>query len=181
MLRNTSETFGSISKTLHWIIAPLVILMLVVGYFMGDIASEPLRLKVFNLHKLTGIVILFLMLVRLAWALCNPKPVSPLGTSRIEHLAEWAGHFVLYALVIAQPLTGWIGSEAAGHPPHLAGWLLSLPVGASKSLAKICFQLHDVIAILIIIVVSGHVLAALYHHFIRKDEVLVRMMPGGRK
>lgn len=181
MLGNTKDQYGSVSKTLHWIIAPLVILMLAAGYFMDDIASQPMRQIVFNLHKLTGILILILMLVRLCWALCNPKPASPPGTSRFEHLAEWVGHSTLYGLVILQPITGWVGSVAAGHPPHIGDWLLSLPVGADRSVAKACFNLHGWIAILMIIVVTLHVLAALYHHYIRKDNVLIRMMPGRRR
>ena len=177
--RNTPETFGSVSKALHWVISPLVILMLIAGFFMQDISDVSLRGSVFNVHKLTGIAILFLMLVRLAWALSNPKPRSPRGTSRIEHLAEWGGHALLYVLVIAQPLCGWVGSVAAGHPPHLGQLVLQLPVAESKGVAQVCFQMHTVLAWALIVMIVLHVLAALYHHYIRKDNVLRRMMPGG--
>ncbi|MDX1902182.1 MAG: cytochrome b [Gammaproteobacteria bacterium] len=177
-MRNTKNTFGSVSKFLHWVIALLVIVMVSAGWFMDDISNDALKLTIYNLHKLTGITILFLMLVRLAWALTNPKPVSPKGTSVVQHFVEWGGHFFLYALIIAQPITGWVGSVAAGHVPHLGQWQLNLPIMKSEALTTLCFKSHTIIAILIIVTVSLHVLAALYHHYIRKDNVLTRMMPG---
>jgi len=178
MLRNTADRFGSVSKFLHWVIALLVVVMLIAGYFMTDIANDALKGQVINLHKLTGITILFLMIIRLLWALANPKPRLPKGTPWFEHWLEWAGHFTLYALIIAQPITGWVGSVAGGHIPHAGSVMLNLPLSQNKSLAGDSFQLHDILAIAIIVVVSLHVLAALYHHFVRRDNILKRMMPS---
>jgi len=174
--RNTQNSFGSVSKFLHWTIAVLVIVMVSAGWFMDNL-PDAIRGTVINFHKLTGLLILLLMLIRVVWALLNVKPKEPPGTSSFQKLVEWGGHFFLYALVIAQPLTGWIGSVAAGHAPFLGSFKFNLPVEKSKALVTLCFQAHTVIAILIIVTVTLHILAALYHHFIRKDNVLIRMMP----
>jgi cytochrome b561 len=178
MLQNTAQTFGSVSKFLHWLIAFLVICMLFAGYFMGDIHNDSLKMTVINLHKLTGISILCLMLVRVLWALVNPKPVLPQGMSAFERMLELAGHFLLYGLIIAMPIAGWIGAVAGGYSPHAGSIVLNLPVPLSKTLSHWSFKIHGWLAISIIVMVSLHVLAALYHHFVRKDNVLLRMMPS---
>ncbi len=179
--RNTPQTFGSVSKLLHWLISTLVILMLIAGYFMSDIGNDTLKATVINLHKLTGLTILGLMLVRLVWTLLNPKPLPPPGTSAFMKFVEWGGHFFLYAIIIAMPIVGWVGSVAAGHVPHAGSIVFNLSFISSvpnKPLAELAFQMHSILAIVIIVMVSLHVLAALYHHVIKKDNVLRRMMPG---
>jgi len=176
MLKNSDSSYGTVSKIFHWVISPLVIVMLIVGYFMMDISSQSWKMTTVNLHKLTGIVILGLMVARLIWALNNPKPKLPSGTSFIEHLAEWSVHFLLYALIIVQPIVGWVGSVAGGYVPHVGSFLLNLPIQKSKDLSDLCFKIHNTLAVVIIVVVSLHVLAALYHHFIRRDNVLKRML-----
>ncbi len=178
MWRNTRESFGSVSKFLHWVIAFLVIIMLFAGYFMGDIPNQQIKFAIYNLHKLCGITILFLMILRVVWALTNPKPVSPPGTSRFEHFLEWSGHVFLYVLILAMPLVGWMGSVAAGYLPYIGTLQLGLPIAKNPDLSKLLFEIHDILAVVIIVMVSLHVLAALYHHYIRKDNVLKRMMPS---
>ncbi len=176
MIKNTQTSYGSVAKFFHWTIFTLVVFMLFLGFFMDDI-EKPLRGTVINIHKLIGITILCLMILRLLWALSNPKPVLPLGTPTWQHAAERITHFSLYAVLIAMPLSGWIGSVAAGYVPHFFSWSLTLPISQSKSLDEFSFTTHTVLAYTIIALVSLHVLAALYHHIIKKDDILLRMMP----
>jgi cytochrome b561 len=180
MYKNTPQSFGSVSKLFHWLISALVILILIAGYFMTGISDDALKATVINLHKLTGLTILALMVLRLGWTLVNPKPLPPPGTSGFMKLVEWGVHFFLYAIILAMPLAGWVGSVAAGHAPHAGSLMFNLafitPV-PNKPLAESAFLVHYILAIVIIVTVSLHVLAALYHHVIRKDNVLRRMMP----
>jgi cytochrome b561 len=171
---NTRTTYGSVSKWLHWVIALLVIAMLSFGFFMGDMPKE-YKPVIYNIHKLTGLTILFLMLIRFGWMLINPKPDSPAGVRCWEVYAEKFVHWSLYATVIAMPLAGWIGSSAADKPPHIGDWRLMLPIMRSDAIDEVSFQIHTVIAYIIIALLCVHVGAALYHHFIRKDNVLKRM------
>lgn len=174
-LRNTHHSYGSVIKFLHWLIALLVIVLLCVGYLLGYIQDKAVFAKVVNVHKLVGLSVLVLMIIRLAWALINPKPELP-NTPCWQRFIERVVHYSLYALLIAMPLTGWIMSVASGHTPKLFNWSLGLPIPESKTIGKTFFNMHTLLAIVIIVLVSLHVLAALYHHFIKKDDVLKRMM-----
>jgi cytochrome b561 len=173
MLKNTNLTYGSVSKFFHWTIFILVAIMLTVGFFLSDIPDDYQALA-YNLHKLTGITILLLMILRGAWALMNVKPSGEMALW--QQWAERFVHYSLYAALIAMPLVGWIGSVAAGRPPHLGNIILSLPIAANDALVSICFQIHKLLAFFIIALVTVHVAAALYHYFIKRDNMLQRMM-----
>ena len=176
-LANSPSAYGSVSKTLHWLIALLIILMLAGGFFMDDIANKSLKMTVFNLHKLTGILILVLMVCRLVWRLSNPRPDLAPQTPRFEKVMATLGHSLLYVLVIAMPLSGWIMSTAADHAPTLGGLSLALPfIARSQALSALFYSYHQTIAWVIIAIIVLHVAAALKHHFIDKDQVLKGML-----
>jgi cytochrome b561 len=176
MLKNSQTSYGSISKFFHWILFVLIVFMLFLGYFMDDV-EKPFRGAIVNIHKLLGLTILLLMILRAIWASINLKPALPLGTPKWQQTAERVGHLLIYVALIAMPVCGWIGAVAAGHSPHLFGLSFGLPVPQSKSLDELCFSIHNTLAIVIIVLISVHTLAALYHYMIKKDDVLQRMMP----
>lgn len=176
-IRNTSTSYGSVSKWFHWIVAVLVIGMLVYGYFLGDIPKQYKGLAI-NIHKLTGLLILTLIILRLVWATFNVKPFLPYDPLPWQRVVEYVVHYGLYCLLIAMPLAGWIGAVTAGHPPRLGEVVFNLPLNLNKAVVHIAFQIHSLLAIALIVFVSLHILAALYHHFIKKDEVLRCMLPG---
>ncbi|MDR3478107.1 MAG: cytochrome b [Gammaproteobacteria bacterium] len=175
MLKNTYTEYGSLAKFFHWLIFLLVFGMIVAGYFMGDITNKLLRSQIVNMHKLTGLMILFLMILRAIWAVANPKPTLPLGTKRVERQLSQGVHFLLYAVLILMPLSGWIMSVASGHPPRFESLFFYLPIHESKWISESALAVHSWVAIAIIGLVSMHVFAALYHHFIKQDDVLKRM------
>lgn len=176
MYKNTLTSYGSIAKLLHWLIFFLVLCMICVGYFMDEIQNKAVRSVVYNAHKITGLSILALMILRVIWMLINPRPVS-LNTKPWEKTLERFVHGLLYLLLITMPVSGWIMSSAAGKPPHLFHWTFSLPVEQSKALAELFVSIHNALAVVIIVVVSLHAAAAMYHHVIKKDNVLNRMSP----
>jgi len=173
-LRNSAYEYGHLAKIFHWLIFILLAFMIVYGYFLDDI-PKPYQPAAYNIHKLTGLLILVLMLLRGSWALINIKPTLP-ANHRWENLTERTVHGLLYIVVIAMPLAGWIGSTAAGHPPRLGSFNMLLPIVQNKAVANVAFTLHGYLAIAIIVLVSIHVLAALFHHCVRKDNVLRRMI-----
>ena len=176
MLKNSLSNYGSVTKILHWLIFILIIGMLCLGFLMGGISDKALRGEVINIHKLIGLSILVLMLFRLFWALINLKPALPLGTPPWQKLAERIVQYSIYAALIAMPLSGWIMSVAAGYFPHLFGLEFGLPIPKSKAIDDMADNVHVYLAYVIIALISIHVLAALYHFFIKKDDVLQRMM-----
>lgn len=152
--------------------------MIILGYFMGDVKDKALSGQLYNIHKLTGISILILMALRLLWAAVNPKPKLPLGTPAWELYAERTMHYLLYAVLLAMPISGWVMASAAGHPPRLFSWIIGLPIAKSKPVDDVSDVIHSTLAIVIIVLVSLHVLAALYHYCFRKDDVMQRMLLG---
>lgn len=143
---------------------------------MEDISTNKILVGVIvNFHKLLGLTILALMVLRAVWAWKNPKP-SLLNVSHWQRWAEHTVHGLLYLLLIAMPLSGWIGSVAGGRPPRYGTMPLNLPIEKNKELAGSAFDVHGSLAIIILVVVSIHLLAALYHHFIKKDDILRRML-----
>ena len=176
-LKNTVTTYGSVTKFLHWLIFFLLLFMVTLGYFLDSISKESQPLA-YNIHKLTGLTILVLMILRAIWAYTNPKPRLPFGTLPWQRTAEHVVQILLYLVVLAMPIVGWIGSVASGRPPLVGDVSLTLPIALSKVLAKTMFEIHSLLAIVLIVLVSIHVLAVLYHCFIKRDNVLRRMMPG---
>lgn len=176
-LKNTANSYGSVAKFLHWLIFILVFGMIVGGLCL-DYVPKDYKGVIYNLHKLTGLTILFLMLIRLVWKLVNVKPKLPADTTVWQRHAERVVHDLLYLLIICMPLAGWIGSSSAGKPPHIGDISLGLPIPENEVLIDTMFTLHEYIAYAIIVMVSIHIFAALYHHYVKKDDVLKRMLPG---
>lgn len=176
-LRNTQFQYGSINKFLHWLIAFLVLFMLCLGYIMGYIKNEVVFGEVINIHKLTGLSILALMIMRALWVLSNPRPKLPENMPVWQNYAARGLHFLFYIALIAMPIVGWIMSVAAGHTPKLFSWEITLPIQQNKSIADLFETIHNTLAIIIIIMITMHVSAAFYHLLYRKDNVLQRMLP----
>lgn len=179
-IKNTLTTYGSVAKFLHWLIFLLLFFMIIYGYFLPDI-PKTYQAMAYNIHKVTGVLILCLMLLRGFWALINPRPLlASQASSFWERVIERIVHYLLYVAVIAMPLSGWIGSSSAGKAPHVGGFVLQLPIAHHKALIKGAFEIHNFLALAIIVLVSLHFIAALYHYFIKKDEILQRMLPSSR-
>lgn len=179
--KNTTNSYGSITKFFHWTVALAVISLLAVGFIMTNLPKDDFRYMIFDYHKLFGLTVLLLMIARLAWMSINTKPALPEEISRWERFAATGTHHSLYSLLVLMPLSGWVMSTAAGYYPKLAGWTLALPgIAKSKSTASTAGDIHEIIAWMLVVLVSVHVLAALKHHFIDKTNILVRMLPSCR-
>lgn len=176
--RNSQDTYGAITKLLHWLMALAFIGMLIVGFIMEDMPSGPDKLRLYSLHKATGIVLLGLVALRLGWRLANKVPELPLWMPRKQHLAAHAGHWGLYALMFAIPLTGWLMSSSFGFSVSVYG-LFTMPdlVEVNKSLGGFMREMHGWLAIALIALLCAHVGAALLHHFYFRDKILKRMLP----
>lgn len=182
MFKNTRNSYGSISKWLHWVIFILVLAMLACGFVMGSL-PESMQGDAYRAHKLTGIIILGLMVFRLLWRWVNPTPVLPNTMPGWQKLAAWAVHALFYIVLFAMPLTGWILSTAAGHAPVLYGIDIALPfpgISLDDSLATFLGHVHEYGAFFLLALLALHIAASLKHHYIDHDDILKRMMPGGK-
>lgn len=179
MLKNTQDSYGSVTKTLHWLIALLVVGMLIFGFWLGFIPDGPQKGQLIGLHKSIGATILLLMVVRLWWRFVNPQPLLPITVPPWEQMAARSVHFLLYLVLFAMPITGWVMSSLGTHPVIFWGLFnITLPLAKNKVWSEYFFNAHAVIAWIIIGLLVLHVGAGLKHHFIEKNNVLKRMLPG---
>lgn len=182
MIRNTTQAYGSVAKFFHWAIFLLLAVMIPVGFIMGDIENQAWQALAYSLHKQMGLIILGLMVLRVAWTCTNVKPALPFMTPAWQRLSERVVHFGLYLSLFALPISGWVGSVAAGYTPILAGYSFSLPINKSENLAETAFDyVHIPFVYILLALVTLHILAALYHHFIKRDDVLRRMLSQTRQ
>ena len=161
---------------LHWLVGALVILALAMGWIMTDLATSPLKLQMFTWHKSVGATVLALFFVRSLWRLTHAAP-APLPMPSWQRLAAQALHVLLYAMLLLQPLSGWLYSNAAGRQIIYLGFIpLPILIGKDKALAETLEGLHNTGAVIVAVAVGLHVLAALKHHFIDRDDTLRRML-----
>ena len=171
-----TDRYTRTAVALHWTVGTLVITALSMGWIMTDMAISPLRLQVYSWHKWIGITILTLFFVRALWRLTHPAPPL-LPMPAWQRVSAQFVHGLLYLMLLVQPITGWIFSNASGRAIVYLG-LIPLPnlVGKDKALAATFKNLHSTGGAVLAIAVGLHVLAALKHHFIDRDDTLRRML-----
>jgi cytochrome b561 len=163
---------------LHWLIAFLLIGIFAVGLYMNELPLSPWKLQIYSWHKWAGVTAFLLVLVRIAWRLTHHPPTLPADIPASIRLAAHAGHALLYLLMIAIPLSGWLMSSAKGFQTIYFG-VLPIPnlLGKNKELGGLLQSVHQTLNFLLVAVVISHVGVALKHHLIDKDDVMVRMLP----
>ena len=176
-MKQAASKYDKGARALHWLSALLVIGTLLAGWKMVGLPFSPLKVKAFNWHTWAGITVLALTLLRVVWRATHKPPV-PLPMPAWQRTVAHALHGLLYLLLLAQPLVGWANSSAAGIPVVWFG-VLPLPdfVPQDKSLAENLEHLHGLLGLLLATLIALHVLAALKHHFIDRDDTLRRMLP----
>jgi cytochrome b561 len=175
MIKNTNASYGSIAKFLHWLIFILLAGMLIYGYFLDDFPKDVQPIT-YNIHKLIGLTILILMLLRLGWRYFNPRPELVNDVPHWQRKVERLVHQLMYLFVVVMPIVGWVGSAAAGHSPHLGSFTFNLPIEKNETIADVAFWLHNKTALIIIGLVCIHSVAALYHQFIKRDDIINKML-----
>jgi len=171
--------YTGIARLLHWLTAALVLVMLPVGIVIAREWGGPLQTVLYNAHKSVGALLLILVLIRLGYRLSHPPPPLSDDIPPLQRLAAQATHWALYALLILQPLLGWAGTSAYPAPVPFFG-LFEMPplVAANRALSERLLGLHGVVGLTMAALAALHIAAALYHHFVRRDRVLLRMLTG---
>lgn len=179
MLRNTVDSWGAVAKLLHWFMALLLLMQLVLGVLAVVWPLSPAKLNLFIWHKSLGLALLLLVSIRLLWRWSNPVPGLPPAIPNWQRQASRVSHLLLYFCLIALPLTGWVMNSASNIPLKVF-WLFRLPdiTAPDKAMAQMMKDVHLGLVVLFVLLLAVHVLAALHHHFVRRDEVLARMLPG---
>jgi cytochrome b561 len=184
---NTESEYGSIAKTLHWLIGGLIVLQLVMGWlFTLRLFPGPVQVQlILNVHIPVGITILGLAGLRLLWRFGNLRPELPATMTWWERLAANGSHAYLYIGMIVMPLTGWVATDGFGSPVTWFGGIdmpqLLAPEAkeSGRPLTVLFAQMHYWVAVGLSLVLVAHIAGALRHHFALKDNILRRMAPKG--
>jgi cytochrome b561 len=179
--RNTSHTYGAVAKFLHWSIVILIIAQYVMAEAAEELPNGLAKLEMVTRHKSFGMLVLVLALARIGWKLANRGLPPPVPMPAPQRIAAAASHGLLYLLLLAQPISGWMMSSAANYPVTFFG-LFQWPalVGANHDLHEALEEVHEFLFQALVVIAVVHALAALYHHLWMKDDTLRRMLPFAR-
>ena len=176
--RSTHAHWGALAKAFHWLVALGIFALAAIGLYMVGMPLGLAKLKMYLLHKALGVTVLALVLLRLLWRLFDRHPRYPSGMPRWQVGVAHASHALLYLLLLAVPISGWVYNSASGFPLPWFG-LIQLPAIApvSKPLAHLALTVHETAFWTLAALVLLHVAAAIEHHVRQRDAVLARMLP----
>lgn len=164
---------------LHWLMALGLGAVIGLGFYMHDLPLSPSKLQLYSWHKWAGISLFLLAVLRLFWRLSHRPPALPESMPAPLQWAAHGAHLGLYGLMLAIPWSGWLMSSAKGFQTVWFG-VLPLPdlVGKDAVLGSQLQTLHIWLNYALLALVLAHVAAALKHHFLDRDDILARILPG---
>lgn len=172
------DRYSMPAVVLHWIIAILIIGLIVLGYYMVDIPrNTPDRAFYFNLHKSFGITAAIFIAAQIVWHFTHRAPALPVTMAGWETKATHVAHGVLYLLMVAVPISGYLSSSFSKYGVHLFGLKLPHWGWDDQALRDMWVSLHSIISMALVALVVIHVLAALKHALMDRDGVMKRMLP----
>lgn len=183
MLKSDATHWGSLAKFFHWTVVALILVQGILGLVMVELPKRPSVFPVYNFHKSLGITILVVAVLRLLWRAFDRRPEEPADMPRWQIVGARCGHALLYALLFALPLSGWMFDSASALRPLYFWGLFQLPSltgGRDDALKASAQAAHEWLFWLLVLVAAGHAAMALVHHFVNRDDVLKRMLPGRR-
>jgi len=175
---NDRTTYTRTAISLHWLVAALIFTGWGLGWYAHDLPASPDKLRYFSWHKWIGVTVFLLALLRASWRATHAPPPLPPTLPRWQVHAAHVSHLLLYVLMLALPLSGWLMSSAKGFQTVYFG-VLPLPdlLANNEPLGKLLAEVHELLAFTLAAGVGLHVAAALKHRLIDRDDVLGRMLP----
>lgn len=175
--------YSTVAKWFHWVTVVLMAVALSFGFVIKYIKTDPFATKLvfYAIHETAGLTILFVSIARLLWRRFNPPPPLPEHLPLAMRRAASGVHHALYAILIIQPIVGFLATNAWGFPMQGATayfGVIDLPavIGEAPGLAKVLSWVHTVLAYALVALLAAHVGGAVYHHALRRDGTLMRML-----
>lgn len=176
-MQDNPTRYGTLSRLFHWGIGVVFIVILGVGLFMGDLEAGATKMTVYTLHKSFGVTVFVFMFARALWRMQNGFIPLPERTPQIVKWAARANIVLLYICLFLMPLSGILMSLLGGYGINYFGVFTIPPVFSEKTpAAGFFYETHEVTGTIVMIALVLHVAGSLYHHFIRRDGVLRRML-----
>lgn len=171
--------WGRVSRTLHWLMALLILGMFALGWTAVNYPMSPAKLQIFGWHKSIGLSLLALVVVRILWRLSHEAPTPPPEISAAERRLARAGHFGLYFMMVLMPISGYVVNSTANFPLRYFGGL-RVPnlIPADKTWQEFAESVHLAGFWAFSVLILVHVLAALRHHYLNRNDVLLKMLTG---
>lgn len=180
MFKDSRRAWGAVTRAFHWGLAVLIIGMIVYGWWMNHFPARQDRYFFRLIHADIGYLVLLLLVLRLVWRSVNPMPAFPPETPVWDQWLARLNEGALYLVTFAVALLGWAHSGATSRPYSSWFGLFDVPqfTSADRTLVQLTEDYHILGAYLLLALIAMHVLGALYHHFIRRDRVMMRMVDG---
>ena len=178
-LRNTTMEFGSLAKSLHWLVAVGIIALVYLGLKQAGLGSGPEKSEIRFIHGSIALAVFCLMTIRIAWRFMNEVPAHLDGMPPWQRLGASLVHWGLYVAVFAQLMSGAMTVATGGRALPFFG-LFTIPLGVEKNADNHEFweEIHEFAWKIVAVLVIVHVLGAIYNHFIVKNDVMRRMTVG---
>lgn len=176
--KNTAYRYGSLSIGLHWLMF-LLFFALYGSIELRELfekGSDP-REMLKSWHFMLGLLVFLLVWLRIAARFSGPTPRIRPEPAKVQMLSAKLLHLALYALMIGMPLTGWMLLSASGKVIPFFGLELPALISADKELAKQIKEVHEWVGTVGYYLIGLHVMAALYHHHLKHDDTLLRILP----
>jgi len=178
-LKNTSVDYGSLAKALHWLVAIGLFALIYLGLEQAGMERGDEKSRIRFIHSSIATITLILMTIRVIWRFMSESPAYPDDMPGWQRMSSSVVHWGLYIAVFAQLFGGAMMSGTAGRGLPVFGFFsIPVPVAEDRDAHEWWEEFHEVVWIPIAVLVTVHILAALYNHFIVKNDVLRRMTIG---
>jgi len=171
--------YGSLAKSLHWVVFALVLIQFVIAWAMPKIRRDVVPETLINLHMSLGMLIMAVVLLRMFWRRAHPVAPAAEGVPRWQQLVAGVTHWLLYGLLLVLPILGWAAAASRDWTIRVFD-LVTLPhlVPARASIGHTAGDVHVVLSWVLLGLIGLHIAAGLYHYLFLRDRVLQRMLPG---
>lgn len=165
--------YDRVAALLHWVMAAMVIILVLTGLFSEDLEDIYGQAPTY-FHVSLGLTVFALTVLRLAWRMSHRPPPMPLSMPRWQHVSAHGAHWLIYALMLLLPFSGYLFVSAGPYP--LLWFSLTVPkLAVSEGVGELTHEFHEIGGITMAILLGLHIGAALVHQFISKDRLIARM------
>jgi cytochrome b561 len=178
-IQSAIPAYTVIARVLHWLTALFVLLMIPLGVMIANEWGGSQKDLLYELHRSVGALLIPVLVLRLIYRLANPPLPLPHDIPIMQRRAADMTHWSLYALLLVQPFFGWAATSAYPARITVFGWFDLPPIlSVNRVVSEWLFSVHRWVGFAIACLVVAHIAGALFHHFVRKDRVLRRMVTG---